>query len=158
MKDMAVCIGMLLGGCFIGTTAGAQMEVAPNPTESDRGVIVTAPPIELYPNTGRYALNVEIRQIKHPEENAPVTGVVEIRSLVTDDVIKIGNFSIFPATDDPKTVHSFNFDLSAKKDAVDALGPGYEVEVVSVNALTGLPTSQASYEIVGATLKSVQTK
>ncbi|WP_156937216.1 hypothetical protein [Mesorhizobium sp. LNJC403B00] len=102
-------------------------------------------------------LNIEVRQVQPVDPNIPVAGVVEVKSLLNDDVVRIGQFSIFPPENSEET-HSFNFDLSTFKDALSALGPRYEVEVVSVNVLAGTPTKTPYYEIVGATLKRPESE
>lgn len=154
MKQMQwpiLLVGILLAGAAWQIGPGSFAQDATKQEQADRGVLVV-PPTELMTNTDGYMLNVEVKQIKAPEPSNPVTGVVEIRSLATEDTVKVGQFSIYPVMADSDQVHRFNFDLSSFKDAVSALGPRYEVEVVSVDALTGKPTNQPNFEIVGANL------
>lgn len=120
--------------------------------EQGRGVLITPLPAAAADPSASYSLSVQVKQLVTPDVDSPVSGIVELRPPGNEPALEVGKFFLYPNTEDVTQVHRFKFELSEAADAVKMVNSNYEVEVVSVDALTGLPTAQPNFEVIGAQL------
>ncbi|MGX9117294.1 hypothetical protein ACWTU6_11505 [Mesorhizobium sp. BHbsci] len=113
-------------------------------------VVIAAPSV----SGDRLSLNVQVKQELTTGKRPPTRGVVELRSPSSGETIKIGTFSVFPSGEGEGT-QNYRFDVSSQAASLKSLGPSLEVAVVAVDAITGEPTSDNPYEVLGAKFQTV---
>ncbi|WP_457302576.1 hypothetical protein [Phyllobacterium sp. P5_D12] len=114
--------------------------------------VIIATPTAL---SDRLALDVQVKQNPNPKgKRAATRGVVEVRSPTSGKSIKIGSFSVFPSMEG-EGPQQYRFDVSAQAASLKSLGPSLEVDVVAVDAITGEPTSEKPFNVLGAEFHTV---
>ncbi|RWD94249.1 hypothetical protein [Mesorhizobium sp.] len=147
----------LVGACLTGQIDAASpsgyLSGVANKRDETGTLVLPGLPRD-FPQAGTsYSLRVDVRLVRPPPPDRSVSGLVEARSLATNETVRIGLFSLFPKAEKSGETYSFNFDLLSVQTALAALGPDIELSVTAVDTLNEQPIGDVLFEVTSAKLE-----